>query len=55
MRCHDCDGEADFEVESDGVIVGLCETHLRDQVETMAANEIAVAAALRDVLDVEDW
>jgi hypothetical protein len=52
MRCHDCDRSADFEVESDGVIVGLCEGHLRARVESMADDE--VAAALRDVLDVED-
>lgn len=52
MRCLDCDREADFEVESDGVIVGLCEVHLRERVATMADEE--VASALRDVLDVED-
>ena len=52
MRCHECDRPADLEVESDGVIVGLCETHLRERVEAMADTEIT--AALRDVLDVED-
>ena len=36
MRCHDCGRPADIEVESDGVIVGLCEDHLRDHVESIA-------------------
>lgn len=52
MQCQDCGRPADFEVESDGVIVGLCERHLRARVEAMADEE--VAAAFRDVLDVED-
>ena len=52
MRCHYCGRSADVEVESDGVVVGLCERHLRERVEALA-DEVGVAA-LRDVLDVED-
>lgn len=52
MRCHDCGAPADVEVESRGVIVGLCEQHLRERVEELA-DEGAIAA-LREVLDTDD-
>lgn len=52
MRCHYCDRSADFEVESGGVIVGLCEQHLRERVETLADDE--AAAMLREAFDGDE-
>lgn len=52
MRCHECGGPADVEIESGGVIVGLCERHLRERVEALADEE--AIAALREVLDREE-
>lgn len=52
MRCHYCDRRATFEVESDGVVVGLCERHLREQVRELGDDD--VAAAIRDALGIEE-
>lgn len=52
MQCHYCDRAADVEVESDGVIVGLCEDHLRARVKELA--DEAGVAALREELDFEE-
>ncbi|MFB6353253.1 MAG: DUF6757 family protein [Halobacteriales archaeon] len=52
MQCHYCDRPADVEVESDGVIVGLCEGHLRARVQELA--DEAGVAALREELDFEE-
>jgi hypothetical protein len=32
MQCHYCDRDADIAVDSDGVKVGVCETHFREQM-----------------------
>ena len=36
MRCHYCDREAAYAAASDGVRVGLCERHLRSQIEELS-------------------
>ncbi|MFB6189601.1 MAG: DUF6757 family protein [Halapricum sp.] len=35
MQCHYCESEADVAVEKDGVKVGVCKTHFRDQMEEL--------------------
>jgi len=39
MECHYCDGGADVVVEKDGVRVGVCETHFREQMEELSESE----------------
>lgn len=39
MECHYCDAGADVAVEKDGVIVGVCEEHFREQMEELADSE----------------
>ena len=39
MQCHYCDGGADVTVEKDGVRVGVCEEHFREQMEDLADSE----------------
>lgn len=52
MQCHYCDRPADVEVESAGVIVGLCERHLRERVEVLA--EETDVESIRERLDFEE-
>jgi hypothetical protein len=53
MQCHYCGRDADVEVESEDVIVGLCEHHLRERVEALA--DEAGVAAIRERLDFEEF
>jgi hypothetical protein len=39
MECHYCDDDADVVVEKDGVRVGVCETHFREQMEELSESE----------------
>lgn len=39
MQCHYCDREADVAVEKDGVKVGVCEDHFREQLDELEDNE----------------
>jgi hypothetical protein len=39
MECHYCDSDADVAVEKDGVRVGVCEEHFREQMEELADSE----------------
>jgi len=51
MECHYCEVAADVTVEKDGVQVGVCEKHFREQME-----ELADAEWIEDIdeqLDVE--
>ncbi|MEF8812847.1 MAG: DUF6757 family protein [Halovenus sp.] len=51
MQCHYCEAGADVTVEKDGVRVGVCEEHFREQME-----ELADAEWIEDIdeqLDVE--
>jgi hypothetical protein len=39
MQCHYCDRDADIAVEKDGVKVGVCKEHFREQMEDLADSE----------------
>jgi len=39
MQCHFCDRAADVAVESEGVRVGVCEAHFREQLDSLADAE----------------
>ena len=51
MECHYCDGSADVVVEKDGVRVGVCEAHFREEMEELADSEWI--EDLDDQLDVD--
>jgi hypothetical protein len=51
MYCHYCDREAAFAAEHEGVRVGLCEEHFREQLETLTDSE--GMKQLRDRIDVD--
>lgn len=51
MRCHYCSREADVTADSEGVRVGLCEEHLQERLEELAASE--PLDELEAMLDVE--
>lgn len=36
MQCHFCELPADVVVETDGVRVGVCEAHFREQLDELA-------------------
>ena len=39
MECHYCEAGADVVVEKDGVRVGVCEEHFREEMERLAESE----------------
>ena len=39
MNCHYCDRDADIAVEKDGIKVGVCKEHFREQMEDLADSE----------------
>jgi len=39
MECHYCESQADIAVEKDGIKVGVCETHFREQMDELAESE----------------
>ncbi|MHB9287684.1 DUF6757 family protein [Halobacteriales archaeon Cl-PHB] len=39
MQCHYCDREADIAVEKDGIRVGVCDRHFREQMESLSESE----------------
>ena len=51
MRCHYCDREAAFAAESNGVTVGLCESHFRERLQELA--EADGLETLRERVDVD--
>ena len=51
MRCHYCDRDAAFAPELNGVRVGLCDAHFREQFEYLADTD--ALAYLRQELDVD--
>jgi hypothetical protein len=51
MRCHYCDRDADIAVEKDGVKVGVCEAHFREQMEELADSD--AIANLEEELDID--
>ncbi|MFW6437098.1 MAG: DUF6757 family protein [Halococcoides sp.] len=40
MQCHYCDRDADIAVEKDGVRVGVCEEHFREQIDRLEDQEL---------------
>jgi hypothetical protein len=51
MECHYCDVDADVVVEKDGIRVGVCENHFREQMEELADSELM--DGLEEQLDVD--
>jgi len=51
MQCHYCDREADIAVEKDGLKVGVCNSHFREQMEELA--EADWLAGLEEDLDID--
>jgi hypothetical protein len=51
MRCHYCDRDADVAVEKDGIKVGVCEAHFREQMEELADSE--ALGDLQEELDID--
>ncbi|AGB17346.1 hypothetical protein Halru_2772 [Halovivax ruber XH-70] len=51
MHCHYCDRPAAFAAESDGVTVGLCETHFQERLEELA--DADGLDALKEHVDVD--
>ena len=51
MQCHYCDREADVAVESNGVKVGVCTEHFREQMAELEDAEWL--ADLDDELDID--
>lgn len=51
VDCHYCDREAAYAAAHDGVSVGLCEQHFREQIEELAESE--ELAAVRERIDVD--
>ena len=39
MQCHYCERDADIAVEKEGITVGLCQAHFREQMEDLADSE----------------
>lgn len=39
MQCHYCESAADITVEKDGIRVGVCEQHFREQMDELADAE----------------
>ncbi len=50
MQCHYCDEPAAYAVESNGIKVGLCETHLQERIEELA--ESGAFERVRERIDV---
>ncbi|MFW6436657.1 MAG: DUF6757 family protein [Halococcoides sp.] len=40
MQCHYCERDADIAVEKDGIKVGLCEEHFREQIDRLDDQDI---------------
>jgi hypothetical protein len=39
MQCHYCDRDADIAVEKDGVKVGVCKEHFREQMKELEESD----------------
>jgi len=51
MQCHYCEREADIAVEKEGVKVGVCQKHFREQMEDLADSEWL--DGVEDELDID--
>lgn len=51
MQCHYCNREAAFAADKEGIRVGLCEEHFREQFQTLA--DSGVFNDLRKELNID--
>jgi hypothetical protein len=51
MQCHYCDRAAEIAVEKDGVKVGVCKSHFREQMEEIADSDWL--DGIEDELDID--
>ena len=51
IQCHYCDREAEIAVEKDGVKVGVCKSHFREQMEEIADSDWL--DGIEDELDID--
>ncbi len=51
MECHYCDSSADIVVEREGIRVGVCERHFREQMEELSDSEWV--RDIEDELDID--
>jgi len=51
MECHYCEDEAAVVVEKDGIRVGVCEEHFREQMDELA--DSGWIEEIQDQLDVD--
>lgn len=51
MQCHYCDDGADVVVDKDGVQVGVCEQHFREQMDQLADADLL--EEIQEQLDVD--
>lgn len=51
MKCHYCEKDAVYAAEKEGVKVGLCERHFKQQVEALSEDE--GLAALQERIEID--
>lgn len=51
MQCHYCGRDAEVAVEKDDLIVGLCDGHFQEQLESLAESDLL--EEFDDTLDVD--
>lgn len=47
MKCHYCDRDAVYAAEKDGIRVGLCNRHFKEQMESLSEDEQLASLAER--------
>lgn len=47
MKCHYCERDAVYAAEKDGVKVGLCDRHFKEQMESLSEDERLASLAER--------
>jgi hypothetical protein len=47
MKCHYCERDAVYAAEKDGIKVGLCEGHFKEQMESLSEDERLASLAER--------
>lgn len=51
MQCHHCERDAVYAAEKDGVKVGLCERHFKEQMEALSEDDSL--AALQERIEID--
>jgi hypothetical protein len=51
MQCHYCENEAAFAADHEGIRVGLCEEHFREQLESLSDSD--AMEDLRERVDID--